>query len=150
MGFQLLITYTQMYHSASSFDMVFSISRTYMEIELSYWIEINLFPCQCESAVTFSSNMTKPVYTLQLDLRGMNQTLNWCIKSDKSSDMHVSPLNCILICYQLRLPLDYKSLVVRKPVFGVSDQVRHKHTPFTQLLQTRVCFTNAGINNNKI
>ena len=23
-------------------------------------------------------------------------------------------------------------------------------TPFTQLLQTRVCFTNAGINNNKI
>ena len=32
-------------------------------------------------------------------------------------------------------------LIVRKPVFRVSD-----YTPFTQLLPTRVCFTNAGVN----
>ena len=35
-------------------------------------------------------------------------------------------------------------------VFHGVSLVKDRATPFTQILPTRVCFTNAGINNNNI
>ena len=42
------------------------------------------------------------------------------------------------------------SILQQLDTFIMNSMLKTVYTPFTQLLQTRVCFTNAGINNNKI